>query len=80
MSEEKDLAKIPRHGVPKGSRTKNQELLYDVNVATSTHAEQARTLAEKMSTATLSTISEKSDGYPYGSFVTYAMHLSLIHI
>ena len=74
MSEEKDLAKIPRHGVPKGSRTKNQELLYDVNVATSTHAEQARTLAEKMSTATLSTISEKSDGYPYGSFVTYAMH------
>ncbi|DAC42826.1 MAG TPA: HugZ family protein [Candidatus Thalassarchaeaceae archaeon] len=74
MAEEGESKKIPRHGVPKGSRTKNQELLYDVNVATSTHAEQARTLAEKMSTATLCTISEKSDGYPYGSFVTYAMY------
>jgi len=59
MSERKDGDKIPRHGVPKGSRTKNQELLYDVNVATSTHAEQARTLAEKMSTATLCTISNR---------------------
>lgn len=74
MAEEGESKKIPRHGVPKGSRTKNQELLYDVNVATSTHAEQARTLAEKMSTATLCTISEKSGGYPYGSFVTYAMY------
>ena len=74
MSEKKEGDKIPRHGVPKGSRTKNQELLYDVNVATSTHAEQARTLTEKMSTATLCTISERSDGCPYGSFVTYAIH------
>ena len=64
----------PRHAPPKGHDTTNQELLYDPDVATSTHAEQARTLASKMSTATLCTLSVEPAGYPYGSFVTYVIH------
>lgn len=63
----------PRHQLPKGSPSQRQELLYDPNVATSTHAEQARTLAERIGTATLCTISSDGEGYPYGSFVTYAL-------
>ncbi|MBL21093.1 MAG: hypothetical protein CMB42_04420 [Euryarchaeota archaeon] len=74
MAGKEDSDGNPRHGVPKGSRTSNQELLYDPSIPTSTHAEQARTIAEKMSTATLCTISERSSGVPYGSFVTYAIH------
>ena len=64
----------PRHAPPKGHDTRNQELLYDPDVATSTHAEQARTLASKMSTATLCTMSVDPAGFPYGSFVTYVIH------
>ena len=75
MSEqEKSKDNRPRHAPPKGHSTRNQELLYDPNVATSTHAEQARTLAEKMSTATLCTMSIEPEGFPYGSFVTYVIH------
>jgi len=72
LTEENDNR--PRHAPPKGHDTRNQELLYDPNVATSTHAEQARTLAEKMSTATLCTMSTSPEGFPYGSFVTYVIH------
>tara|TARA_B100000214_G_C23974182_1_gene631833 strand:+ start:539 stop:1363 length:825 start_codon:yes stop_codon:yes gene_type:complete len=71
MSENKD--NIPRHQLPKGSRTQ-QELLYDPEVATSSHAEQALTLATMKGTATLCTISAKNEGYPYGSFVTYVIY------
>jgi putative heme iron utilization protein len=46
--------------------------LYDVNVATPTHAERARTLVAQMSTGTLCTLAHEPDGYPYGSFVTVA--------
>ena len=75
MSEQgKSKDNRPRHAPPKGHSTRNQELLYDPNVATSTHAEQARTLAEKMSTATLCTMSIEPEGFPYGSFVTYVIH------
>ena len=62
---------IPRHLPPKGSKTQDQELLYDPNVRTPSHAEQARTLVSKMATATLCTMSIEPTGYPY---------LSLIHI
>ena len=64
----------PRHAPPKGHDTNQQELLYDPNVATSTHAEQAQSLAKKMPTGTLCTMSVEPSGYPYGSFVAYAMY------
>jgi len=70
----KNEKEIPRHQPPKGSSSQQQELLYDPDVRTSSHAEQARTLASKMSTATLCTMSIKPLGYPYGSFVTYALY------
>ncbi len=72
--QEKKPDNRPRHAPPKGHDTRNQELLYDPDVATSTHAEQARTLASKMSTATLCTMSVDPAGFPYGSFVTYVIH------
>jgi len=71
---EKDESKIPRHDPPKGSRTQQQELLYDSDIPTPTHSEQARTLASKIGTATLCTMSTNPNGFPYGSFVTYAIH------
>ncbi len=74
MEEEKKTDNRPRHAPPKGHDTRNQELLYDPDVNTSTHAEQARTLASKMSTATLCTMSVDPSGFPYGSFVTYVIH------
>ena len=55
---------IPRHLPPKGSKTQNQELLYDPNVLTPSHAEQAQTLVSKMATATLCTMSIEPAGYP----------------
>ena len=64
----------PRHGVPKGERRVKQELLYDPEVATPSHAEYSMTMAHKMGTATLCTISKNEGNYPYGSFVTYAMY------
>tara|TARA_B100000965_G_C19473994_1_gene705352 strand:- start:37 stop:861 length:825 start_codon:yes stop_codon:yes gene_type:complete len=69
----KNEKEIPRHQPPKGSKSQNQELLYDPNVATSSHAEQALTIVSKMSTATLCTMSIEPEGYPYGSFVTFAL-------
>tara|TARA_B100000287_G_scaffold100938_1_gene93107 strand:- start:5119 stop:5946 length:828 start_codon:yes stop_codon:yes gene_type:complete len=66
--------KLPRHGVPKGQRTTRQELLYDPEVATPSHAEYSMTMAYKKGTATLCTISKNEGNYPYGSFVTYAMY------
>ena len=66
--------KISRHGVPKGERRVQQELLYDPDVATPSHAEYSMTMAFKKSTATLCTISKNEGNYPYGSFVTYAMY------
>lgn len=68
------MSNEPRHAPPKGKRRPNQELLYDPNVPTSTHAEQAKTLVDKMPTGTLCTMSLNPAGYPYGSFVTYAIH------
>ena len=70
----KNKKEIPRHQPPKGSKTQNQELLYDPDVLTPSHAEQAQTLVSKMTTATLCTMSIEPVGYPYGSFVTYAIY------
>ena len=48
------------------------EPLYDVSVATPTHAERARTLVAQNTTGTLCTLTSEPEGYPYGSFVTVA--------
>ena len=50
-----------------------EEPLYDPEVATPTHGERARTLVAAMATGTLSTVAGEPAGYPYGSFVTFAM-------
>jgi putative heme iron utilization protein len=57
------------HSRPSGGA---QEPLYDVNVATPSHAERARTLVAQISTGTLCTLALEPEGYPYGSFVTVA--------
>ena len=58
------------HSRPSGEA---EELLYDPDVATPTHGERARTLAAAVKTGTLCTIAKEPAGYPYGSFVTFAM-------
>jgi putative heme iron utilization protein len=57
------------HARPSGEAS---EPLYDVSIATPTHAERARTLVAQVSTGTLCTLAIEPDGYPYGSFVTVA--------
>jgi len=54
-------------------RGRSQELLYDPEIPTPTHAERARTLVSAVRTATLCTLFEET-GAPYGSFVTFALH------
>ena len=54
-------------------RGRSQELLYDPNIPTPTHAERARTLVAQAKTATLCTLFEEN-GAPYGSFVTFALY------
>tara|TARA_B100000287_G_scaffold404354_1_gene426919 strand:+ start:28 stop:855 length:828 start_codon:yes stop_codon:yes gene_type:complete len=73
MSEDSQNTQPPRHAPPKGTSSQRQELLYDPNVPTSSHAELARTMAQKIGTATLCTIAAEYSGHPYGSFVTYAL-------
>jgi putative heme iron utilization protein len=59
------------HARPRGQ---DEEPLYDVDVPTPSHAERARTLAGLARTATLCTLARDPEGYPYGSFVTFALH------
>src|SRR4051812_44107125 len=44
------------------------------DVKAPSHAERARTLVAAQGTATLATIALDPAGYPYGSFVTFALH------
>ena len=57
------------HARPTGA---TPEPLYDINVATPTHAERARTLVTQASTGTLCSVALEPAGHPYGSFVTVA--------
>ena len=57
------------HARPTGAA---QEQLYDINVATPSHAERARTLIMQVSTGTLCSLALEPVGHPYGSFVTVA--------
>lgn len=61
-----------KHRPSKGARTR-QELLYDPDVPSPSHAERARTLVGAESTATLCSAGRQPEGYPYGSFVTFAL-------
>ena len=56
-----------RHMPPAGHRGQSQELLYDPKVPTPSHSENAKTLVERMSVGTLSTIEDRPGGYPYVS-------------
>jgi heme oxygenase (biliverdin-IX-beta and delta-forming) len=47
--------------------------LYDPDVPTPTHGERSRTLVGGLRTGTLCTIARQPAGFPYGSFVTFAM-------
>jgi hypothetical protein len=58
------------HSRPSGEP---EELLYDPDVPTPTHAERARTLVQSVTTGTLCTLAQEPPGHPYGSFVTFAM-------
>ena len=62
--------KTDAHARPRGE---SEEPLYDPDVATPTHGERAMTLACRARTATLCTIARDPEGFPYGSFVTYAI-------
>ncbi len=55
------------------SSAEPEELLYDESVPTPTHGERATTLVAALSTGTLCTLAKEPAGYPYGSFVTFAM-------
>ena len=57
------------HAAPSGH---SQELLYDPDVATPSHAERARTMVVQLGTGTLCTVAQEPEGFPYGSFVTVA--------
>lgn len=61
-----------KHGEPRPSAGPRQELLYDENLPTPSHAEQARTLLETVSAGVLSSHAVDHDGHPYGSLVSFA--------
>ena len=46
------------------------EPLYDINVATPSHAERARTMVAQIPTGTLGSIGLDPAGFPYTSFIT----------
>jgi heme iron utilization protein len=58
------------HARPAGAST---EPLYDLQVATPTHAERARTLVESIAVGTLCTLAREPAGHPYGSLVTFGV-------
>ena len=61
------------HAPPSGNRRYHQELLYDPDVATPSHAERARTLMAGQTTGALSTLSVEPPGFPYGSYITLGL-------
>lgn len=68
------VTKPRRHGEPRDSDRPRQAPLYDDSVATPSHAEQARTLLQRVDAGVLSTQGAELDGHPYGSLVIFALH------
>jgi hypothetical protein len=67
---------MQNHGHGHGATSKgspHQELLYDPEIPTPSHAERALTLASQEGTGTLCTIASDLTGHPYGSFVTFTL-------
>jgi putative heme iron utilization protein len=58
------------HGRPSGGALS----FTDDDVKAPSHAERARTLVAAQKTGTLCTLALEPAGYPYGSFVTFALH------
>jgi putative heme iron utilization protein len=58
------------HGRPAGGAVS----FTDEGVKAPSHAERARTLVAAQKTGTLCTLALEPAGYPYGSFVTFALH------
>lgn len=59
------------HARPRGD---GEAPLYDTRVPTPSHGERAMSLACRTRTATLCSLARDPEGYPYGSFVTFAVH------
>lgn len=64
---------MTRHDAPQNRSAPRQELLYDPAVPTPSHAEYAITLAHRVTVGSLGTLALEPPGYPYGSFVTFAL-------
>lgn len=56
-----------------GQPRRAQELLYDPEIATPSHAERVRTLLAGIRVGTLCTLAHDLPGHPYGSLVSYAL-------
>ena len=67
------MSSTSRHQPPSGKRRVRQELLYDPDIPTPSHAERARTLVEQAPDGTLSTIATDPAGFPYGSLVLFGL-------
>ncbi len=68
------MSKPRRHGEPRDTDPPRQEPLYDEDIPTPSHAEQARTLLQRVQMGVLSTHAAELDGHPYGSMVIYGVH------
>jgi len=68
------VSKPRRHGEPRDTDSPRQEPLYDESIATPSHAEQARSLLDRVDMGVLSTHAAEHDGHPYGSLVIYGLH------
>lgn len=68
------VSKPRRHGEPRDTDAPRQDPLYDEDIPTPSHAEQARTLLQRVDMGVLSTHAAELDGHPYGSMVIYGVH------
>jgi len=62
-----------RHHGTGGRGNRHQELLYDAEIPTPSHAERALTMVSQLRTGTLCTLTADPQGHPYGSFVAFAL-------
>ena len=67
------MASPPRHRPPSGRRRPRQELLYDPDIPTPSHAERAMTLVAGAPDGVISTLSVDPAGFPYGSLVLFGL-------
>ena len=61
------------HQPPSGKRRVHQELLYDPDIPTPSHAERAMTLLASAPDGVISTIATDPAGFPYGSLVLFGL-------